>query len=164
MKKERSLSDAFLEDHQHLTRGLSATLDALEKDDLPGAVRLADELDRRAGPHIEFEEEVFYPEVAKSRGPDYVAQLHREHDSGRVAINRLLGNRTRERLEPEERTRIVAGLHEALDHAVSCGTLLSHVTTLDPARQQEVLEQLLSYRRKGHRWTDRPPYKVGGGS
>ena len=158
-KREQSLDDAFHEDHRHLTQGLSAILEAVKKDDLPSAVRAADDVDQQAGPHIEFEEEVFYPEVAKSRGHAFVARLHREHDSGRDALERLRRLQGRERLEPEEKALIVADLHQALEHALSCGTLLSHVTTLDSDRQHEILQRLLQYRREGRRWTERPPYE-----
>lgn len=155
MRDATSLSDAFVEDHRHLTRGLSATLDALEKGELATAVQMANELDQRAGPHIRFEEEFFYPDVARSRGAGYVSQLHREHAAGRNALRALLKHGAAGHLTPDEKARIVAGLREALDHAVSCGTLLSHVTTLAGAKQQEYLDHLLQLRDMGGRWTER---------
>lgn len=150
-----SLSAAFLEDHRHLTQGLSGTLSALDSGDVATAIRTADELDQHAGPHIKFEEEYFYPEVAKSRGDAYVTQLFREHDVGRQAIQALLHVDASRRLTPDERSRIQAGLREALDHAVSCGTLLSHVTTLDAGAQQRLLKILLQLRNEGGRWSER---------
>ena len=68
-----SLRDAFVEDHRTLTRGLSRMLKLVEDGDYDEAARVAKELDRDAGPHIEFEEKSFYPEVRKTRGRDYVA-------------------------------------------------------------------------------------------
>lgn len=154
MQEDRSLSDAFLEDHQHLTRGLSAALEALESDDLQAAVEIAEELDQRAGPHIRFEEEHFYPKVAERRGQAYVAQLFREHEAGRVALRALLAGGHARELSSDEKRRIQKGLREALDHAVSCGTLLSHVTTLEQGEQQRLLKTLLQLRETGGRWTD----------
>ena len=151
----RSLAEAFLEDHQHLTRGLSGTLTALEEGDLATAISTANELDRQAGPHIRFEEEFFYPEVARSRGSGYVSQLFREHDAGRRAVLALVDHSPGRQLTQDEESRIRAGLREALDHAVSCGTLLSHVTTLDGQKQERLLKTLLRLRNEGGRWTAR---------
>jgi hypothetical protein len=147
------LQQAFLEDHKVLTRGLATTLSALRQDDLEAATREADTLDQRAGPHIEFEERFFYPVVAQSRGAKFVEGLHREHDAGRNAIRTLLASHGTGTLSDDDRTLVLSQLREALDHAVSCGTLLSHVTTLAPERQQELLDHLLRLRREGPRWT-----------
>ena len=154
MQEEQSLSDVFLEDHRHLTRGLSATLQALENDDVQAAVKIAEELDQRAGPHIRFEEEHFYPKVAERRGQAYVDQLFREHEAGRVALRGLLAERKAGELTSDEKRGIQAGLRQALDHAVSCGTLLSHVTTLEHGEQQRLVKTLLKLREAGGRWTD----------
>jgi hypothetical protein len=42
------------------------------------------------------------------------------------------------------------------DHVLSCGTLLSHLTALDEAAQQRMLERLLEFRRERRRWTELP--------
>lgn len=152
---EQSLSDAFLEDHQHLTRGLSAILESLEADDLASAVRIGEELDRHAGPHMHFEEEYFYPKVGAARGRGYEAQLLQEHETGRAALQELLAQGGATPLDPEAKQRIISGLREALDHTYSCGTLLSHVTTLPAEEQQHLLDALLQLRAHGERWTDR---------
>ena len=66
-----SLKDAFIEDHQTLTRGLSHLLKLVQEEDYDEASRVARELDKAVGPHIEFEEKSFYPEVRKTRGREY---------------------------------------------------------------------------------------------
>ena len=43
-----------------------------------------------------------------------------------------------------------------LDHAVSCGTLLSYLTTLDQTTQQEYFAALLALRKQPKRWTEIP--------
>ena len=43
-----------------------------------------------------------------------------------------------------------------LDHAVSCGTLLSYLTTLDQTTQQEYFAALLALRQQAKRWTEIP--------
>ena len=151
-----SLAAAFTEDHRHFTRGLSRLLKALEDDDLAAAVELADDLDRVVGPHIEFEEEVFYPEVARARGGDYVRQLYLEHRIGQNALRALLAHRTDAALAPRERDDLIAQLRTAQDHALSCGTLLSHITCQGPEAQQRMLEQRNEMLERGHRWTQLP--------
>jgi hypothetical protein len=158
-KESISLSEAFLEDHRHLTQGLSGILQALQADNLEEAIRMAEELDRVAGPHMEFEEEVLYPEVGKSRGPDYVSRLYREHQVALTAVKALINQQYQERLEPQLKEEILQSLQTGLDHAISCGTLLSHVTSLDQNRQNEMLTRLLDLRRIGHRWSELSPGK-----
>jgi len=162
--RESRLAAAFLEDHKVLTRGLATTLSAVQQGDLATAARAAEELDQQAGPHIEFEERYFYPEVEKSRGPAFVSGLHREHDAGRNALRTLLAIRGAGQLDPDDRALVISQLREALDHAVSCGTLLSHLTTLDVDQQDVLLSHLLRLRREGPRWTKQSrddPDRVG---
>lgn len=162
--QESRLAAAFLEDHKVLTRGLATTLSAVQRGDFATAARAAEQLDQQAGPHIEFEERFFYPEVEKSRGAEYVSGLHREHDAGRNALRTLLAMRGSGRLDPDDRALVISQLHEALDHAVSCGTLLSHLTTLETDQQDVLLAHLLRLRREGPRWTKQSrddPDRVG---
>lgn len=159
MRNNISLSEAFVEDHRHLTQGLSDILQALRDDNLEEAVRMAEDLDRVAGPHMEFEEEILYPEVRKSRGSDYVSRLYREHQVALEAVKALISQHHQERIESQLKEKILQGLKTGLDHAISCGTLLSHVTSLDQKRQDEMLTRLLDLRRIGHRWSELSPSK-----
>ena len=84
------LGEAFVEDHQHLTRGLNNILQALHRSDLQKAARMAGELDVLAGPHIQFEEEVLYPKVAKAQGEEFVNGLYHEHQLGKDALKILV--------------------------------------------------------------------------
>ena len=143
-----------MEDHRHLTQGLSNILQALRDDNLERAIQMAEDLDRVAGPHIEFEEELLYPEVGKSRSPDYVSRLYREHQVALAAVKALINSKTQGRLEPQLKEQILQNLKTGLDHAISCGNLLSHVTSLDQKRQDEMLARLLDLRRIGRRWSE----------
>lgn len=155
MSRHRStLEEAFQEDHRVMTQGFSRLLKALEEDDLPQAIEIADDLDRHVGPHIEFEERVLYPQVSKDRGAAYVDQLYDEHQTALQAVNFLRGCRGKKKLTSEDRHRLIEQVKTALDHAISCGTLLSHLTVLDANRQQVLVEELNAFRRKQHRWTE----------
>jgi Hemerythrin HHE cation binding domain len=152
MKEKNPLAKAFLEDHKHLIQGFSRLLGALEEGDVTEASQIADDIDRLAGPHIEFEEEFFYPILEQVRGREYVSQLYKEHGAGLHAVKSLLGAKSD--LGSDETEALVSEAQTALDHAVSCGGLLGHVTALDEEQQVELLQKLLGLREQGRRWTE----------
>jgi len=150
----KDLKDAFVEDHRTLISGLKGLLELVDEGDYGDASKLAKELDAAAGPHIEFEEKCFYPEVGKSRSRDYVSNLYDEHRSGMEAVRTLSSLEAGSVLSSDERERVLFHLQRALDHAVSCGTLLSHVTSLAEPEQKQLLDELERYRSLAHKWTD----------
>ena len=149
-----TLREAFIEDHQKMTRALSELLRLVEANQMALASSKARELDALAGAHIEFEEKRFYPQVQKSRGEAYVANLYDEHQSGVEAIRALEAIEDPDAVDASEREEILGHLRRALEHAVSCGTLLSHVTSLSATEQQELLADLERFREAGHLWTE----------
>jgi len=155
MTEKNPLAKAFLEDHKHLIQGFSRLLQALKENDVSKASQIADDIDRQAGPHIEFEEEFFYPILQQARGREYVSQLYQEHGAGLHAVKSLRD--AKGDLGTDETEALLADAQTALDHAVSCGSLLSHVTTLGDQQQAELLEKLLGLRKQGRRWTEFSP-------
>ena len=153
--KASELEAAFREDHQQLMRGLRAVLRALEARDDASAVRLARELDRAAGPHMAFEEEVFYPRVAESRGQDFVDGLVSEHAVGQRAISVLAESGVEASMTEAQRAQLIEDLELALSHALSCGTLLSEIRESEPERERQELERLRELRERGQRWSER---------
>lgn len=135
------LEKEFAHDHRHLTRGFSEIIRALQVNDWAEAQRLAAWLNQKGGPHIDFEERILYPEVAAARGQDYANNLYREHRVAISALEDLIS------LDPDARTEelkssLIERLQVGLDHAVSCGTLLSHLTIHDVPTQEKMLEEL----------------------
>ena len=154
MKSEKNpLHEAFLEDHRQLTRGLARIRQALLDEDVAGAARLASELDRQVGPHMEFEEAVFYPELRKKLGSEFVDRLDHEHDIGRAALEALIELGPSGSLTEARRGEILCSVETALEHAKSCGTLLSHLGYLDEEERAAMLEELLAARERGRPWT-----------
>jgi len=147
------LETEFLSDHKRMTRGFRDLIKALQANKPADAHRLAAELDFVAGPHIEFEERVLYPRVEGARGEEYGANLRHEHQVARSALQFLLDHRN-EPLEPQDRARVIQQLRVGFEHAVACGSLLSHLTVLDEADQQAMLGQLRRYRDQKLRWTE----------
>jgi hypothetical protein len=151
-----TLHTAFLEDHRHLTKGLGGLLDSLRRSDVPGAVRIARELDRVAGPHMAFEETVLYPELVNRLGQPFVDQLYHEHALGQTAVAHLVDRADPTSLTAGERSTLIEQVETALEHALSCGSLLSYLSTLSPERHDEMLQQLLDMRTQRCLWTDLP--------
>lgn len=149
------LEAAFLEDHQRLMQGLTALLRAIESADLEPAIRLARELDQDSGPHMAFEEEVFYPRIAETRGQAFVDRLLAEHAVGQRAINALIERSPKRPLTDDERLQLTKDVNLALGHALSCGTLLSEIRLSEPEREGGEVERLEELRRRGGRWSER---------
>ncbi len=157
MKEQLStLGQAFVEHHRRLNRGLQEIVESLQRNEVAEAVARAEVLDQIAGPHIEFEEEVLYPLVAKNVDSNFAARLYGEHRVGKNALATLL--KKRKNLGPDERTRLVEDFRLALDHVTSCGSLLSQLTNLEPEEQQHFLERMREIADVGHRWTQLPDH------
>jgi hypothetical protein len=147
------LRDAFLEDHRALTRGLTRLVQALQQNDVALAVQLAEQLDRTVGAHMEFEEHVFYPELEKVLGAEFVSRLYHEHELGQGAVRSLVAHDPGAPIDEDQRTELIGQLQTALEHALGCGTLLSHVAALDADAQAAMHAQLLAIRNTGTRWS-----------
>jgi hypothetical protein len=150
------LVDAFEQDHRLLTQGLDRVLRQVRSREYADATSAADELDQIAGPHISFEEEIFYPTLERTLGQAFVSRLFDEHDAGKQALRVLIDHRDCPETLEAERADLISRLETALEHALSCGTLLSHLASLDGATILGMLRQLEDLRQQGRRWTDRP--------
>jgi hypothetical protein len=153
-REKTDLEEAFLRDHRQLTRQLARTLAALERGDLADAVKIADQLDQAAGSHIHFEETVLYPAVAKVNGAEFVKQLLREHKRGKAAVARLLKHG--KAFPRDELPMLIEAFHVAVNHASSCGTLLSHLSAASDCEQSRMLDELRVLEYEQVRWTELP--------
>lgn len=147
----KQLAQAFVDDHQTLTRGYSAAHQAVESGDLTSAKRIADELDQLAGSHIAFEERFLYPIVRTARGDTYASKLYHEH---RLILKTLVELQAAASMDETHKSRWLAGLQEGLEHAATCGTLLSHLQTLPEAEQTQLLKDLRSLQQQPIRWSE----------
>lgn len=152
---QRVLEEEFATDHRELTRGFSQLLDLLKSRSDEDARNLADHIDQVAGPHIEFEETVLYPVVAQAEGHDFATGLYSEHQTALEAISSLVSRAEDVPIDEETRKRLIDQVQTGLDHAVSCGSLLSHLTALDEGTHETFLKKLRSCRESGVRWSER---------
>ncbi len=156
VQARRGLRDEFLDDHRHLTQALARLREAVRNGDPGEAGRLADEVDRLAGPHMTFEEKLFYPALRTRLGTRFVDQLYHEHRHGLAAIRELESEPDAAVGSAAERARILEQVEAMLEHAVTCGSLLSRLDDLDPEEEDAMLRELLALREHPVRWTDRP--------
>mgnify|MGYP003381814514 CR=1 FL=1 len=143
------LETEFAHDHRSLTRGFAQIMEALRQDDWTKAVQLATDLNQHGGPHISFEERVLYPIVRMSLGEEYVRNLYDEHDIAIDALRDLISHPSLADANEERKQYLLKMLQTGLDHAVSCGSLLSHLTVLDETTQEHLLDELHKSRIEG---------------
>jgi DNA-binding PadR family transcriptional regulator len=159
--KNDELRHAFLHDHQQLTRGLAAIGEALRSNRTSEASELARALDRAVGAHIEFEETVYYPALERELGGTFVSQLYEEHAHGKQALRTLVSLGPAGQIGADERAELAKQIDKMLEHALSCGTLLSHLDSLDPARHEQLLGKLRALSQTPKRWTDLNETRTG---
>lgn len=153
------LEQSFLEDHRLLTQGFQTLIDAIQRGDWAIAKNLALELDRRFGPHVEFQERFLYPIVEDHHGEAYTARLFDEHVAAARTLVRIQGIDPASPPTRKDREAIREGLQKGLDHAASCATLLSHLEVLSPEEQQRLRRRLDRLRVIGHRWSELHPHR-----
>lgn len=146
---------AFEEDHRVLTRGLYELRRLAEAGEWAAAATHAGELDRAVGAHIEFEEKNFYPMLRRFLGAEFIGQLYREHEQGRQALKALEALEDDRAPDPAQRAAVLEQLEIATSHALSCGTLVSHLETLGPAQRAEMLTALEACHQQACSWTSR---------
>ena len=154
MQAKNSLKREFIKDHQKLTRGFAQIIKAVKDCKWSDATAAAKKLNREGGPHIAFEEDVLYPRVAQSRSERSVRHLYEEHQDAIAAIQFLSTHSEGADIAPDTKVELVNKLQTSLDHAVSCGTLLSYLTVLDESVQDELLAKLEQHRAEGKSMTD----------
>jgi hemerythrin-like domain-containing protein len=141
---------AFLVDHRKFMKLLRDVGQALRDKDVEKAKTLGRELNRVAGPHIAFEEQVLYPTVEeRTHDRVFVAKLYDEHQSIVRALARLLDA---SRLEAQDIVDLQNAFAQGVDHAEHCGTLISSLSAMDEVDQQEALDELKQLRATGMTW------------
>lgn len=148
------LRDAFVDDHRKMTQGYERLLTAIDAGDFASASNMAVRLDELAGPHIEFEERFLYPTVKSIRGEAYVSNLYDEHAKIVRAISEIASLQPGASPTAQQAARWTTQLKHGLDHAASCGSLLSHLQVQSVEKQREYLQAIQRLRKGGTRWSE----------
>ena len=93
-------------------------------------------------------------------GADFVRDLYREHDAGKSALRDILRHEDLA-LDDVRVLPLISDVEIATEHALSCGTLISHLQVLTDAERDQMRDRLLACRARGTHWTaistrDRP--------
>jgi hypothetical protein len=131
---------AFGEEHRLVRDLLLELVDAFRDRDVARARDLLDRTAAATGPHFRYEEEAMYPLLVQIFGPEYIAQLLRDHDRVIGSTERLLELIDGPSLsdeDVEEATRRVRGM---LPHVSDCDGLSIMVERLPASDVKTILE------------------------
>ena len=151
MEHEPSLLECFQEDHAELGRGFHRLAERLRAADDPGARDQARELDERAGAHIAFEEEDFYPRLLPMVGLPEVERLKREHRLGLEAVEGLLADSGP--LDAARRGELLERADAMSRHIAECGDLFHALGRMGVEEKAELRERLVAWRRRKPLWS-----------
>jgi len=150
----RRLLKAFHEDHRILGMGFHNLSTALRSRDVSKARQIARELDLKAGAHIVFEEEVFYPRLVALLGEDDVRRLYSDHDKGLEVLERLLasGEEEHSAFSDEELADLLGRSENMETHIAECGELFAAIGRIPEPDQADLLKELLRLREEAPTW------------
>ena len=141
-------------DHRQVI-GLALDLkQALEARALGRAIHIVEELDRKLGPHMRFEEKHLYGALEQFIGDTHIQQLKVEHDD---MADLLLGLKLilkRGRVPAEIIPLASNGLHELIVHAADCDGRILLIERLSQDERSRLLERLVASRREPVNLTD----------
>ena len=153
----KALHTAYSEGHQRLVAGLRQIIQAIEQEDYATAVESAGEIDRLAGPHVEFEERYLYPVVEEIDGEATASRLYTQHVHSIATLHEL--EHWPEGVAPhaDVRQRWLCSLRSAVEHAAQTHALLNYLGGMPLAQKQQMLRRHEALQQHGHRWSELHP-------
>lgn len=152
-----SLRTVFCHGHRQLADGLRGMIEAIEDEDCPLASKLAEDLDRRAGPHVEFEERYLYPVVEDEFGEAYATKLYEEHAELIATLIELQQLDLESRPSSESKARWLECLNNGLSHLNVSQTLLNYLRPMSTEQKAQLLQRHQNLLARGHRWSQLHP-------
>jgi len=147
------LCEAFREDHAVLGRGFHELSTLLRGRDTEGARIVAERVDSEAGAHIAFEEEHFYPTLARLQGAEAVEPLYAEHAVGLEVVRSLCEAKPGAPWSAAACMELL-GKSEIMErHIADCGTLFGAMASLAEPERARLLNALNALRRERPRWS-----------
>ncbi len=149
-----TLFKAFHQDHAALGRGFHDISTLLRGGDVSAARRVAERLDREAGPHIAFEERQFYPALRKLFGDEDVDRFYDEHQEGVAVLLALLRSEDGDAIDDAVRDDLIKHSEAMEAHIAECGELFEAMGRIPVTEQEDLLRELLAWREKGPCWIE----------
>lgn len=156
------LFDAFREDHAVLGRGFHDISTCLRGGNIAGARAAARRMDIEAGAHIVFEEDHFYPALARLLDPGEVDAMYDEHELGRAVVDALLALPDDREPGEAERRDLLEKSQTMERHIAECGTLFGAMGGLTAEDQDALYDALVDLRDRAPRWSERPARRNAG--
>lgn len=152
-KIKDQLFEAFKEDHALLGRGFFELGQSLRAGDKTEIQALARRIDQSAGAHIGFEEEDFYPALAKVTDQDDITRFHHEHGEGFEVLQRILAWDEETELSQAVRGALLAKVLIFEDHIAECGEMFGLLGGMTPAEQARLFDRLQHWRALEPSWS-----------
>jgi hypothetical protein len=145
---------AFHEDHAVLGGGFGNLAAALRAGNAAKASKLACAINEKAGAHIAFEEDNFYPQLRKLLGEPEIDEFYLEHQIGFEVIRQLMSLKEGEAISPAVRRDLLSGAERMEQHIADCGELFQAMASLSAEAQAELLKRLYYWRAQTPSWQE----------
>jgi hypothetical protein len=132
-------------------------IQAIERDEYETAVNLAEDLDSRSGPHIEFEERYIFPVLEEEFGEAYATRLYDEHADLIATLVELQQFDASSRPPTEAKKRWLEDLRTGLARSTESKTFLGNLRAMSPEQKALLLNRHRRLRLRAHRWSQLHP-------
>ncbi|MXP48288.1 hypothetical protein GRI43_12905 [Altererythrobacter luteolus] len=155
----KELLAEFHRDHAVLGRGLYRLGTALRDRDILSAKKIADELDREAGPHIAFEEQCFYPALRPLIGDEEVDRFYEEHEAGKDVLTLIRSMPDEAWPDAKRMEQMLSEVENMEHHVTECGEMFGAMGRIPADEQRTMLAKLAELREADIRWSEVAPAK-----
>ena len=147
------LFEAFREDHALLGKGFYELSTCLRAKDVRCARQAAERLNEEAGAHIAFEEETFYPTLARRQSYD-AERLYEEHSEGLTVVRAVLDMDESEEMTDAKQRALLADSESMEEHIAECGELFEAMRTMPDDELRHLYDALVAWREKKPTWLE----------
>jgi len=152
---KNQLSQAFKADHALLGSNFYTLATSLRNKDIACAKEVVKKINIEAGPHIAFEEDVFYPALERFIETEELEQMYEEHRLGRALLTKVLALDETKELEDSTQKALLAEIDAIETHIAGCGELFGMMGSLTEDETQDLLNKLTTYRLNAPNWLSR---------
>jgi len=152
---KKKLFQAFKSDHALLGGGFYTLASCVRNKDISGAKSVATKINIDAGPHIAFEEEVFYPALKRFIEESELTEMYNEHELGRALLEKILALDESAELQEDLQKELLAEIDVIESHITECGELFGTMGRLNEQEMEHLYEKLKSYQLLSPNWLSR---------
>jgi len=154
---KNKLFNAFKADHALLGSGFYTLATCLHNKNISDAKSVATKINIDAGPHIAFEEEVFYPTLKRFIKQQELDEMYSEHKLGRALLEKVLSIDESAHLQDAIQKELLAQIDVIESHISQCGELFGMMENLNESEMQYLYDKLTDYQLLAPHWLSREP-------